>query len=401
MKKKLSIFAIALAAVLAVYTIRADAGGGMDDHGHEEESKEHGGGEEHEEEVVRLSREEMKEFGVEIRTAGPEKLRIYISLPGEVKTNADRLAHIVPRVSGVVRDVRKRLGDKVRRGEVMAVLESRELADAKSAYLAAIERFSVAEADFRREENLWKKRISPEKNYLRARRMLAEARIELRSAKQKLFALGLPDEYIASLSDHPEASYTRYEITAPFDGTVIEKHIALGEAVEADSTVFVVADLSTVWVDLSVYQKDLPLVRVGQEVVLSAGYGIEDATGRISYVGPVVGEETRTAIARVVLPNRDGRWRPGLFVTGRIAVDEITVPVAVPRSAVQEVEGRPSVFVETDEGFVPRVVNTGRKDTSKVEISSGLEPGERYVAKGAFILKAQLSKGAFGEGHSH
>ncbi len=401
MKKKLSIFAIALAAVLAVYTIRADAGGGMDDHGHEEESKEHGGGEEHEEEVVRLSREEMKEFGVEIRTAGPEKLRIYISLPGEVKTNADKLAHIVPRVSGVVRDVRKRLGDKVRRGEVMAVLESRELADAKSAYLAAIERFSVAEADFRREENLWKKRISPEKNYLRARRMLAEARIELRSAKQKLFALGLPDEYIASLSDHPEASYTRYEITAPFDGTVIEKHIALGEAVEADSTVFVVADLSTVWVDLSVYQKDLPLVRVGQEVVLSAGYGIEDATGRISYVGPVVGEETRTAIARVVLPNRDGRWRPGLFVTGRIAVDEITVPVAVPRSAVQEVEGRPSVFVETDEGFVPRVVNTGRKDTSKVEISSGLEPGERYVAKGAFILKAQLSKGAFGEGHSH
>ncbi len=401
MKKKLSIFAIALAAVLAVYTIRADAGGGMDDHGHEEESKEHGGGEEHEEEVVRLSREEMKEFGVEIRTAGPEKLRIYISLPGEVKTNADKLAHIVPRVSGVVRDVRKRLGDKVRRGEVMAVLESRELADAKSAYLAAIERFSVAEADFRREENLWKKRISPEKNYLRARRMLAEARIELRSAKQKLFALGLPDEYIASLSDHPETSYTRYEITAPFDGTVIEKHIALGEAVEADSTVFVVADLSTVWVDLSVYQKDLPLVRVGQEVVLSAGYGIEDATGRISYVGPVVGEETRTAIARVVLPNRDGRWRPGLFVTGRIAVDEITVPVAVPRSAVQEVEGRPSVFVETDEGFVPRVVNTGRKDTSKVEISSGLEPGERYVAKGAFILKAQLSKGAFGEGHSH
>jgi cobalt-zinc-cadmium efflux system membrane fusion protein len=176
--------------------------------------------------VVLLSDAELKEFGIEVGTAGPGNLKVQVSLPGEVVANADRLAHIVPRVSGVVREVRKNLGDRVRKGEVMAVLESRDLADAKAAFLNATEKLELARTNFAREEDLWKKRISPEQDYLQARQALAEARIELRSAEQKLHALGFSDEYLAQLPSQPDMSYTRYEIVAPFEGTVIEKHIS-------------------------------------------------------------------------------------------------------------------------------------------------------------------------------
>lgn len=368
-------------------------GPGHKDH---EDRDEHG-----EKGIVRLSDAELKEFGIEVGTAGPGSVQVQVSLPGEVVANADRLAHIVPRVPGVVREVRKNLGDRVRKGEVLAVLESRELADAKAAFLNATEKLELARTNFAREEDLWKKRISPEQDYLQARQALAEARIELRSAEQKLHALGFSDEYLAQLPTQPDMSYTRYEIVAPFGGTVIEKRISTGEAHKEDAEVFIVADLSSVWVNLSVYQKDMPYIRKGQPVAVSAGHGIPDMTGVISYIGPLVGEQTRTAVARVVLPNAEGNLRPGLFVTGVITVDSVPVSLLVPRTAVQTVEDKPSVFVKTEEGFALQPVTIGRSNETHVEITSGVTPGTRYAKSGSFTLKAQLSKGAFGDGHSH
>lgn len=376
-----------------------------EEEGHEQgEHGEHGEHDEngHEEEgPVRMSPEELREFGVEVGRAGPGRLRIYLELPGEVRANPDRLAHIVSRVPGIVREVRKNLGDRVRAGEVMAVIDSRNLADAKSRFLAARERLKLAEANFKREKRLWERKISPEKEYLRAKKELAEARIELRASEQRLHALGFSDEYLRELPEHPETSFTRYEITAPFDGTVVEKHVTMGEAIKDDTTIFVVADLSSVWINLNVYQNDIPLVHVGQEVVISTKDGVAEESGRITYISPTVDERTRTVTARVELPNPDGIWKPGLFVTGRILVDTVDVDVAVPRTALQVVEGKMSVFVKTEEGFVPTPVVTGRKDEHLVEILSGLSPGTEYVTKGAFALKAELSKAEFSGGHAH
>lgn len=343
----------------------------------------------------------MKEFGIEVGPAGPGELKVHVRLPGEIVVNADRVAHIVPRVPGLVREVRKSLGDPVRKGEVMAVLESRELADVKAAYLNASERVALSEATFLREEDLWKKKISAEQEFLEAKRALAEARIELRSAEQQLHALGFSHEYLKRLPDQPDVSYTRFEVVAPFAGTVIEKHITLGEAVKEDAQIFTVADLRTVWVNLSVYQKDMPLVRRGQSVLISPGQGISDVRGEISYIDPVIGEETRTALARVVLQSRGGTLRPGLFVTGTVTVDSVPVPVRVPKSSVQTVDGKPSAFVATEEGFVPVPVTVGRSDDTHVEITAGLDPGTAYVTRGAFTLSAELSKGAFGDAHAH
>ncbi len=369
---------------------------------HGEGDEDHGERNEHEnEKIVRLSESELEEFGVEMDVAGPGELEIRINLPGEVVFNENRLAHIVPRVPGVAIEARKNVGDRVRKNETLAVLESRELANAKAELLTARARKALATANYSREKDLWEKKITSEQEYISAKQALAEAEIELRSAELKLHALGFSEKYIKNLSPHPDATFTRYEIVSPFDATVIEKHITIGEMFGENKTVFVIADLSSVWVNLSVYQKDLSFVEKGQPVIIVAGHGIADAKGAISFVKPIVGEDTRTAVARVVLSNESGKLRPGLFVTGSVLTGKIKVPLLVPKTAIQIIDDNKTVFVKTKEGFEARQVKTGRSNQTKVEITSGLEPGEKYAAAGAFTMKAQLSKSSFGDGHGH
>ena len=155
------------------------------------------------------------------------------------------------------------------------------------------------------------------------------------------------------LAGRANASLTRYEVVAPFAGTVIEKHIAVGEMLKDDTEAFVVADLSTVWVDLNLPTKDLALVRKGQRVVIAANTTMQ-AEGTVSYISPVVSDETRTVVTRVVLPNPDGRWRPGLFVTASLPPVRRLSPCLFPKPPLQSIDGQPTVFVQTPEGFAPR-----------------------------------------------
>lgn len=373
-----------------------------EDHAHEEGKDEHGHDGHEEEQIVRLSEAEMKRYGIEVSTAGEGSLESIVSLPGEVALDAGRVTHIVPRIPGVVKEVRKRLGDTVKHAEVMAVIESRELADAKAEYLAGIERVNLAQARFSREERLWKKKISAEQEYLDAKEALAEARISLRTSEQKLYALGFSNQYVKQLLAHPDHSLTRYEIMAPFDSTVIEKHISLGEMLKGDTEAFVVADLTTsVWVNLNVYQKGLGRIRSGQYVLINFGEEGrecgEQCEGKIAFIEPIVKEETRTALARVIAPNPDGRLRPGMFVTAKVFTDNSKAAIVVPASALQSVGERTVMFVKTPEGFEPRHVKTGRSTEGGVEIVSGLKAGEQFAGKGTLTLKAQVSKSELGE----
>lgn len=376
-----------------------------DGHGHEDEEKDahgEGGHSDHEgEQAIKLSEAEMKEFGIKVVKADAGKLYRYISLPGEVRANGDYLAHLVPRVSGVVRQVLKGLGAQVKKGEVMAILDSRELSDTKADFLAALERVALAKTNFKREESLWLKKISSEQEYLEAKQVLAEAKIERRSAKQKLHALGFSNRYLDELPNHPEKSFTRYEILAPFDGRVIEKHITLGEVLKDDAGAFVIADLSTVWVDLSVYQKDLPYIAEGKSVVIEAAQGAMKTSGEITYLGPIVGEATRTALARIVLPNTGGQWRPGLFVNAKVAVDQFESDLIVPRTAIQKIKNQDVLFVMEHGALEAKPVKLGRSDENYVEITQGINWGDSYVVEGGFTLRAQLGVGDLDDGHNH
>jgi len=361
------------------------------------------GHDDHEEELlVRLDTASLERLGLEILVAGPGELEVFTELPGEVQVNGDLMAHVGPRVGGVAREVLVSLGDTVRTGQLLAVLESRDLADAKADFLAANVRLGLADATFKREERLWKEKVSSEQDYLDALNKRAEARIVYRSAEQKLHALGFSKLEVEKLPKQHDVVFTDYRITAPFSGTVIAKHITLGETVTAETSVFTVADLSSVWIDLAVYQKDIGMVRAGQAARVSTNHG-DDAELIIDFVQPLVGEQTRTALARIIAPNPDGTWHPGCFVTARVNMGETeSSGLVVPSTAVIRMEdGDEVVFVEVDEGFEPRSVTVGRRTRDHLEVVSGLVAGDRYVGSGGFSLKAELGKSDFGDGHGH
>ena len=173
-----------------------------DEHAEHDEHAEGEGKGGHDEEIVRLSDAELREFGIHLKTVQAGILNQYIELPGEIVLNADRIAHVVPRVAGIVREVGATVGDRIKAGQLLAVLESRELADAKASYLAAVEREKLAQANFAREERLWEKKVTSEQEYLDARQALAESRIEKNSTEQQLHALGFTDQVLKDLPEH-------------------------------------------------------------------------------------------------------------------------------------------------------------------------------------------------------
>ena len=324
---------------------------------------------------VELSPEAVQSAGIVVETAGHVQMKTVIELPGEVKLNADKVVHVVPRLSGVVTAVYKNLGDTVNHDEVIAVLDSRELAELKGAYIASIKRVELARLTFERKERLWKEKISSEKDYLASRQALVEEEINLQTVKQKLLVLGLSQTDMDTVSDKTDRSLTRYEVRALFDGMVIEKHISVGESVKEDADIFVLADLSTVWVDVTVYARDLNVVKVGQTVtVKSEGLDLK-ADGTLTYLGPLVGEQTRTAQGRVVVQNTEGHWRPGLFVTVEIVQEEVPVSVAVPVDALQTYRDWSVVFVQYGDLFEVRPLELGRNDGKWVEVLHRLSPG--------------------------
>ncbi|WP_061027026.1 divalent metal ion exporter adaptor subunit IhpB [Bradyrhizobium sp. CCH5-F6] len=200
------------------------------------------------------------------------------------------------------------------------------------------------------------------------------------------------DDLLATIESNQ--SLTVYELKAPFAGTIIERQISLGEYASEQKPAFVVADLSTIWVDLSIYRQDLRRVRLNDEVLIDPDDGRGEIKGKISYMAPIGSSETQTALARVVLPNTDGRLRPGLFVTARLILAARNVAVAVRRSAIQTLENRTIVFVREDgDKIEARPVELGDSDPRFVEIKAGLAAGEHYVAENSFVVKAEMGKG--------
>ena len=343
------------------------------------ESKEH----KEDEEKIPFTDEQVKAAGMAIESAGPARIKTSLQLPGEIKFNEDRTAHVVPRVAGVVDSVSANLGQEVKRGQVLAVLSSPGLSEQRSALQSAQRRLELARTTYEREKKLWEEKISPQQDYLQAQQAMQEAQIAVANANQKLLALG---------ATPGSAALGRYELRAPFDGMVVEKHISLGESVGEAVNVFTISDLSTVWAEISVAANNLNLVRIGEPVTIRSSAFDQTASGTVSYVGSLIGAQTRTATARVTLTNPQRVWRPGLFVNVELVSSEADAPVTVSADALQTVEEKPTVFLKVPGGFLPQHVQTGRSDGKRIEIVGGLKPGAAYAASGSFVIKSQQGK---------
>jgi cobalt-zinc-cadmium efflux system membrane fusion protein len=270
--------------------------------------------EEHSEGIT-LSDAKVAAAGIELATASSALLRDSLLLNGMVQPNQESLVQVTPRFPGIVREVRKRIGDQVQKGDVLAVVESNQ-------------------------------------------------------------------------------SLTPYDLKASLAGTVIDRQTTLGEYVSEQKPAFVIADLSTVWIDFTVYRRDLGRVRVSEQVLIDPADGRPTIEARIAYLSPVGSSDTQSALARAIVANPDQRLRPGLFVTGRLTLSERKVAIAVKSSALQTVENRTVVFVRSGEKFEARDVEIGERDPQFVEITFGVLEGDVYAARNSFILKSEMGKGA-------
>ena len=281
----------------------------------------HGGGEHHEEEgKVGLSDAKIAAAGIELVNASPGTIRDSIFLNGIIQPNQEALVQVTPRFPGVVREIHKRIGERVEKGEVLAKVESNQ-------------------------------------------------------------------------------SLTVYQLVSPLAGTIIDRQVALGEHIGEQKPAFIIADLSSVWIDFSIYGGQLNRVKVGDQIIVDVGDGGEKFEAKLFYISPVVNSDTQSALARVSVSNADSRFRPGLFVTGRLLLSTKPVNVAIKASALQTLENRTVVFVRVGEKFEARDVEIGDRDPEQVEVTFGLMEGDVYAAKNSFVIKAEMAKGTATHDH--
>jgi membrane fusion protein, heavy metal efflux system len=337
--------------------------------------------------------------GLGLKTVPAERrvLDTLIRATAVIRANENRLAHVSPRIPGKVVEVEAVLGDPVAAGQILAFLDSLELGEKKSAFLQARANLDVARRNYQREERLFKQRISSEKDYLEAKGEFERSDAAYRAGREALRLLSLTDRQIEEITwggkDHP---LSHFPILAPFAGTIIEQHISLGELIKPEEKPYTIADLTTLWILLDVYEKDLGRITVGTgaEVRVDA-YPDERFSGQITYLSDVLDEATRTARARVEVDNRAGRLRPGMFATAIITLpaDRATPVVTIPPAAVQRINGQPVAFVEESTGsYALRHLTLGRETEGVVEVQAGLAEGDCVVTHGAFTLKSEVLK---------
>ncbi len=371
-----------------------------DDHGDERDYHDEDSGD-----VVKLSPEAAKDAGVQLGTVETGAMGQSLSLPAEIRFDADRVANVSPKVSGVIGKLYAGEGDTVKAGQTLALIRSRELAGLKATWLTARTRQNLAQKALTREEQLFAEKITSEADLQGARAGFDNAKADADAAENELHAAGVSHEALERIATAADGDNANAYLTAPIAGTVVRRTVTLGETVSAGdagaAALFTLVDDSVVWADIAVYKQDLSRIRVGAPVALKTDAGDVLAQSTVAFVLPVIDEASRTATARVIVDNPEGTLRPGQFVTADLSVGDPKAVLRVPQSAVQLVEDTPSVFVPVEGGFAPRAVMTGEKAGGFVEIRSGLSAGEEIVTDGAFTLKAQLEKDAFGDGHGH
>jgi cobalt-zinc-cadmium efflux system membrane fusion protein len=348
---------------------------------------------------VRLKSPEIaRRIGIETAPAVIERHAHGLTCNAETAYDARRSAEVLPRVAGVLRAVHVDLGQRVHRGDVLAVVDSAQVGASKAQYLIARAALELAQVTYDRTVKLTQANAAPAKNELEALTALNQAKAALLDAEQKLRNLGFSDADLERIARERDTR-NLLEVTAPVDGTITAWDATLGEAVEPTTQLFALADTTRMWAWIDVYEQDIARVGSGQPVAFTIS-GIEETvfTGQVTWVGTEVSATTRTTRVRAELANPGGRLRANQFGQARIQVEPEHDALVVPRAAVQD-DGRiQMVFVPVAEGvYRPRVVTTAPTERDDVvEIVRGLEPGQRVVTARAYILKSELFRHRLG-----
>lgn len=353
------------------------------------DSEDHDHDPEHEE-FVALTTEQRDAAGIRTESVRAGYLQSTVRSHGKIILDNNHVAHVIPKLAGIVKDVNKNEGDDIEQNETLFVLESREIAEAKSAYLGALKKEQIALQLFAMEQELKDKNMTSAQDFQNALKEASSAQTELELARQKLQAIGIEEDEIAEIETTP-SNLRFYAVKSPLKGTVLQRHATLGEQLSAESEAFIIADLDHLWVEVFVYPQDLSQVKKGSAIHLQTLDG-KEGSAEIVYINPVIDEETRRSRAIAVLNNHEREWNPGAYVSVSIDTDRQAVPLVVPKESIQTIEGETCVFVEAENGFEIRPVQAGRCDGKLTEIFSGVTKGEKVAAANTFLLKADHLK---------
>ncbi|WP_336972270.1 efflux RND transporter periplasmic adaptor subunit [Sphingobium aromaticiconvertens] len=334
--------------------------------------------------AVTLSTQQIADAGIEVTRPTVGGAAGAIEIPATIEGDPEGVQVVSASIGGRLVALTRNLGQSVRRGDTVAIVESREAASLKAEIEAARARAALAQSNLRREQRLFAERVSPEQDLVAARTAATEATIALRLAQQQLSATG-----------GGGGALNRITVRSPISGQVIARSAILGQQVSADAELFRVANLSRVSITTSLLPADAGRVRPGARVEVVAGDRRQEA--RVSFVSPILDETTRLVPVIATIDNGKEQWRIGETVTASILVPAGTNrTVAVPSAAVQMIGDKPFVFVRTATGFRATPVTLGRTNGGSITVTSGLSGEEQIASTNSFTLKAELGKGAAG-----
>lgn len=356
--------------------------------------------------------ESAKSSAIEAEIVAPQPIAGAIAATGKILVMEDRMANIGPVHEGRIVNLYAGQGSVVRKGQKLADLESADIDQAEADYLKALadyenaRRTSAAEVKFAqatydRTKMLYEKTITAGKNLQQAEHDLEVAKasaassiagssVAVSNARRHLLILGLKDSAIDALASKPGLASSMFSLTSPISGIVVERNATIGATVGSDANLFKIIDLSSVWIDANVFEKDLERVRRGQEVrVTVPAFPGVTFSGRVILVSSVVDPDTRSVKVRTEVPNPDGRLKPDMFANVEIITDVHRTAISIPQSALLDDGGKKVVFVMAGNGYEKRAVTAGIQSNDRVEILDGLQAGDKVVVKGNYLLLQQ------------
>lgn len=358
---------------------------------HQEGDSEHS---EQEEGIVLFSKNAQKRSGIQLGKVKSGTLSGGLSIPAEVQINPDKVAHISSLVDGKLVGVSARIGERVKVGQDLAKLRSVKLGVVRAELARATALRDLAKQTVERQKNLRAEGINSKRSLIEAEFDYQQARAERRAALSQLKVFGAKNGGGSGMM-----------LQSPIEGMVIQRHATQGENISPEKTLFIIADLSRVWIIGRVYEQEISQIRLGMKASLSLNaYPSRTWDGKIDYVSSSLDKETRTLPIRVELDNSEGLLKPGLFGSLRISFSSgFEDGILIPSASIQTFENKSVVFVPTKHPgeFKVRRVTLGRQGAKWTQVLKGLQRDEELVVVGAFVLKSELMRAELGHGHAH
>jgi membrane fusion protein, heavy metal efflux system len=352
--------------------------------------------------LVKLTQASIKEIGLQTETISRKPFTKYSVIPAKVLANQDNEALVGSLVQGRVCKVFVRAGDNVKAGQELMLVEGLEIGEIKAGFLSARANLEYQKANYERQKKLLEENVGAQKNLLETQNEYEKARAEYNAEKNRINAIGLTDgEVVEGKSSHSdEHGSGTLPVKSPISGVVVERNVVIGQLIEATTTAFKIINLSSVWVDGQIYEKDAGKIHSKTAAeFLASSYPGEPFSGKVTYIGQVIDEKTRTITIRAEFDNAAGKLKPQMFGELKIPGENNSTALLVPAEALIKIDNADYIFVQKeDTAFEKMPVTVCCAQNELVEITKGLKDGDKIVVKGAFYLKSELLKASLEEG---